>query len=150
MEKNYIASIVGAQFEAGQSDQVQLIVPCYYKKTDEETVLAYSEFDKNNADLEIKSTLTIDKNGIATLTRESSQNKSKMTFEKGKRHISGYATEYGTIMIGVYGKEIHYDLNENGGTIELNYNLDFNAEELSSHVAIIKIKKGENKNGENS
>lgn len=150
MQKNYIASIIGAQFEAGQSDQVQLIVPCFYKRTDEETILSYSEFDKNNADIEIKSTLTIDKNGIATLTRESSENKSKMTFEKGKRHISGYATEFGTIMIGVYGKEVNYNLDEDGGTIELNYNLDFNTEELSSHAAIIKIKKGGSKGVKNS
>ncbi|MDQ5983520.1 MAG: hypothetical protein RUMPE_00544 [Eubacteriales bacterium SKADARSKE-1] len=148
MGKDYIVSIIGTQITGEQAEEVQLLVPCSYRKTENTVYLNYSEFDKNNDNSEIKSTLEIDENNMVTLIRDGTQ-KSKLTLEKGKRHLCSYNTDFGTIMIGAFAKEINYDLNENGGFIELLYSLDVNTEFLSTNLVLIRIKKGENKNVSN-
>lgn len=148
MKKDYIVSIIGTQINGEKAEEVQLLVPCYYHKTETTTYLNYSEFDKDNGDNEIKSTLKIDENNMVTLIRDGIQ-KSKLTLEKGKRHLCSYNTEFGNLTIGAFAKEINYDLNEDGGFIELLYSLDVNAEFLSTNLVLIRIKKGETKNVSN-
>lgn len=142
MKKNHVVSITGKQTIGTDTEEIQLIVPCYYKKDGSFIHLEYSEFDKNNEQSEIKSTLEIDQNNMVTLIRDGSQ-KSKLTLEKGKRHLCSYETEYGIITIGAYTNEIKYNLNEQGGYIELLYSLDVNTEALSTNLVVIEIKKGE-------
>lgn len=143
MEKDYTASIIGTQIIGEQSEEVQLLVPCLYHKAENSIYLNYSEFDKGNSNNEIKSTLKIDENNMVTLIRDGIQ-KTRLTLEKDKRHLCSYDTEFGPITIGAFTKEINYDLNEDGGFIELLYSLDVNTELISTNLVLIKIKKGEN------
>lgn len=148
MEKNYIISIIGTQINGDKSEEVQLLVPCSYRKTKKSVHINYSEFDKNNNNFEVKSTVEINENNMVTLIRDGFQ-KSKLTLEKGKRHLCSYNTEYGTITLGTFAKKINYELNEDGGYIELLYSLDINTAFLSTNLVIIRIKKGENNNVSN-
>ncbi len=48
---------------------------------------------------------------------------STMVFQEGKSHDSLYQMEYGALMLTVTATRVFYDLVEDGGTIDLIYNI---------------------------
>ncbi len=49
---------------------------------------------------------------------------SQMVFRQGKRHLSVYRTLYGEMTIGVHARHVMVDLDENGGDLELDYDIE--------------------------
>ena len=49
---------------------------------------------------------------------------SKMIFKKGEKRLCNYATPYGTIPVGVNPTLLASRLDENGGTVEIEYIMD--------------------------
>lgn len=63
--------------------------------------------------------------GGVTMIRQGEKN-AELVIEKDKRYTCMYATEYVDLTLGVFGKEIKSELNENGGRLFFSYTLDFN------------------------
>lgn len=140
MSKKYVASIIGKQEVCGQKDEIQLLVPCEYKVEKDFKYILYEEFKDNDPKSKVLSTLKIFNDGLVVLTRTGKKN-SKLTLEKNKRHQCLYDTEVGSLMIGVYTKDISYSLSENGGIINLSYSLDSYSELLSNNTVNITVKE---------
>lgn len=51
---------------------------------------------------------------------------SLMVFEKGRRHTSGFNTEYGVIEVGVTARKLDVDINDLGGHFNVEYILEVN------------------------
>ena len=49
---------------------------------------------------------------------------SQMVFRQGKRHLSHYRTPYGEMTIGVNARHVLVDMDENGGELELDYDIE--------------------------
>ena len=58
-----------------------------------------------------------------SILREGQVN-SQMVFETGRRHLTMYNTPYGTMAIGVKTRKMKVDLDETGGSIEIDYALE--------------------------
>ncbi len=61
--------------------------------------------------------------GKVTLSRVGAL-RSEMHFQVGQHHHSLYQTEFGALQITVYASQVDYELDENGGTLDLVYAID--------------------------
>ena len=61
--------------------------------------------------------------GTVTLTRVGALN-SQMVFQEGVAHDSLYQMDFGALLLTVKATRVFYDIVEDGGTIDLVYNID--------------------------
>lgn len=66
---------------------------------------------------------------------------SRMVFRKGKKHSFLYGTPYGTLAMGINTSFIDVFLNEQGGSLDMAYDLDFENALLSRNQISISIKE---------
>lgn len=66
---------------------------------------------------------------------------SRMVFRKGKKHSFLYGTPYGTLAMGINTSFIDVFLNEQGGSLDMAYDLDFENAILSRNQISISIKE---------
>lgn len=85
----------------------------------------------------VVTTFTVEE-GKITLTRTGKLN-SQMVFCEGIRHDSLYQVEFGALMISVCAKSIQVSLDDNGGTIDLVYDIEIEqtmAGQIDYHLEI--------------
>ena len=63
----------------------------------------------------------------------------QMVFRQGKRHLSLYNTPYGEMTIGVHARHVLVDMDENGGDIELDYNIEMDHAVTGRNVFLIHV-----------
>ena len=51
---------------------------------------------------------------------------SEMVFEEGRRHMSLYSTPYGSMEVGILARKLRSTLDQNGGKLEINYDIEIN------------------------
>ena len=61
--------------------------------------------------------------GVVTLTRTGGL-KSQMVFRQGQSHDSLYQMDFGALMLTVCARKVAYTLDENGGTVDLVYDIE--------------------------
>ena len=76
----------------------------------------------------------------AVITREGSVS-SKMIFMEGKLNVFLYNTPWGSMTMGIDTHSIESDLNEHGGSIDIDYTLTFDRAPLSRNRFSVKIKE---------
>ena len=76
----------------------------------------------------------------AVITREGSVS-SKMIFMEGKLNVFLYNTPWGSMTMGIDTHKIESSLNENGGSIDIDYTLTFDHAPLSRNRFSVKIKE---------
>jgi len=94
----------------------------FYKKEDS-YYISYSESPVTGLD-GTTTTIKIASDSI-TLMRCGSVS-SLMVFEKGRRHTSGFDTEYGVIEVGVTARKVDVNINDKGGHFNVEYILEIN------------------------
>lgn len=133
-------NIKGTQEIDGNTDVMEFVSVGKYMKTEDSVVLEYDEgvsFGING----VKTKLTLHNDGIVTLERSGGKY-GNLVVEEGKRHLCQYSTEYGDIMIGIFGESIKNELTESGGTLSLQYSIDVNAGLLSKNKVEISVREG--------
>jgi len=66
---------------------------------------------------------------------------SRMVFQRGRKHRFLYGTPFGTLAMGISTRSIDTQLSENGGSLDLAYDLDFENALLSRNEINITIKE---------
>lgn len=64
---------------------------------------------------------------------------SQMVFRQGKRHLSVYRTPYGEMTIGVHARHVLVDMDENGGDLELDYDIEMDHTLTGRNVFAIHV-----------
>ncbi len=122
MKKYVIISVKGTQTSSGQEANILELVTegKYYKKGD-----AYFITYKESEVTGMEGTTTTLKiaDGVVTLMRFGSVN-SQFIFEQGQKHLSYYDTSYGTFTVGVYANEVNVKVDDEGGEIRVDYQLE--------------------------
>ena len=123
MENNVIISIRGKQsFEAQEDDTIELVTEgCLEPDGDDGYTLSYPESPLTGLEGTL-TTFQIEPERV-TLLRVGEVN-SQMVFEEGRRHLSMYDTPYGALSIGVNTRKMRADLNDRGGSIEIDYAIE--------------------------
>ena len=123
MDKNVILSIRGQQVYDREEPEVTELVTegTLIPGEDGRYTLRYQESELTG--LEGTNTTIDVETGRVTILREGQVN-SQMVFEEGRRHLTMYNTPYGALSIGVNTRRMKVDLDETGGSIEIDYALE--------------------------
>ncbi|MDI6604717.1 MAG: DUF1934 domain-containing protein [Thermoanaerobacteraceae bacterium] len=106
----------------------------YYIKYDESEI---SGMDGTTTTLKVS-------DDVITLIRFGS-NQAKMIFKKDKRYQLDYITPYGKVLLGIKPYKLFVNMNENGGELEIKYDLDLNKEIVSNnelHLTVREVNNG--------
>lgn len=131
-----IVSIQGIQSygEPDNAESVELVTSGELVHTDDEYILTYRESDLTGFGGTL-TTLMIDTGRITML--RSGPVSTQMVFEEGRRHLSFYHTDEGSLMVGVQARLVKAVLNDVGGDIEMEYDVEI--DHALSGVSHVKI-----------
>ncbi|MGB9780224.1 DUF1934 domain-containing protein [Caldanaerobacter sp.] len=137
--KKAIISVKGMQRnDIDEVDTIELITEgSFYIKGDTFYVV-YEESELSGMD-GTTTTLKITRDKV-TLLRFGT-NKSKMIFEKNKRHETDYNTPYGKILLGIMSTDLAVDMGETGGEVKIKYVLDLNNQRVSNNELHLRVRE---------
>lgn len=122
MNKNVIISVKGYQTSIDKdTNKLELVTEGKYYKKDDTYYISYKESEVTGMD-GTTTTLKV-RDGIVTLTRYGSVN-SQFIFQQGQKHVSYYDTVYGAFTIGVFTNEVNINVDDSGGEIWVDYQLE--------------------------
>ena len=121
MKKQVILSICGKQYYADQEPEViELTTEGTMEKTENGWDICYMETELTGL-AGVHTSFLVEQDRI-TLTRTGKLN-SQMVFTEGQSHDSLYQMEFGALMITVNATKIQAELGEQGGTVDLCYDI---------------------------
>ncbi len=122
MKKEMVLSLKATQTYIGQEpDVIELVTVGTLENTDKGWHINYEETALTG--LEGVSTSFLLEDNCVTLTRTGKLN-SQMFFQEGIRHDSLYEMEFGALMLTVCATKISSDLSFQGGTVDLQYEIE--------------------------
>lgn len=122
MSKEVILSIRGQQSYEGQDQEViELVTEGALERTESGWSITYEESDLTGLK-GVVTTFAVEP-GKIVLTRQGSLS-SRMVFEEGVFHDSLYEMEFGALMLTVRAGKVAYEIDENGGSIDLQYSIE--------------------------
>lgn len=140
MNKPVIIKIKGLQdLHSGDDDEkMELITMGKYSKRNGSYYVSYKESEVTGME-GVVTTVKI-KGDMVTVKRFGKVTAS-LIFEKNKRNICHYNTPYGAMMIGIDTKKLLSNVNDNGGSIDIDYNVDINNVLTGSNTLHMTIKE---------
>ncbi|WMJ22063.1 DUF1934 domain-containing protein [Paludicola sp. MB14-C6] len=138
MKKNVFIKIKGIQQIEDDQDVTELFTQGLLYKKNNNYYITYDESETTGYEGST-TTLKVEGNDKVTLMR-SGNVKSHLIIENGTRNVGHYGTNEGSLMVGVYTKQMDSNLNENGGDIYFRYALDINSTLISENEVFINVK----------
>lgn len=100
----------------------------------------YKEYDDENSGQEKTTIVKVESGGKIAIIRPGLY-ESRLLLELGRRHQCHYRTLAGDLMIGVFTDRIAMNLDDEGGTLDVSYSLDFNSDLASRNEFHIDVKR---------
>lgn len=122
----------------GNTEENELISVGTYDYSPEKSVLGYDEPSENGYEGSY-TTLEIYSDRMVDLVRNGGSG-AELVIEPGKCHYCQYGTPYGMLNICVSSKYIKNNLTPEGGTVEAEYNISFNACSIGDFLLEIKVR----------
>ena len=139
MEKTVTISVKAKQeMGDGPADSMELVTQGVLQRDGDIYILSYQESEVTG----LEGTLTtfhVEPERI-TLMRMGEFN-SQMVFELGRRHLSMYNTPYGALSIGVNTRHLLAELDDRGGSIEIDYDLELEHAMVGHNSFSIRVKE---------
>ena len=140
-QHNVVITLRGKQYlEEGAPEAIELVTEGLMEWKDGCCTLTYLETELTG----MGSTKTViqARGEEVTILREG-EVYTQMVFRQGKRHLSLYNTPYGKMTIGVHARHVLVDLDENGGDLELDYNIEMDHAVTGRNVFAIHVERSE-------
>lgn len=134
-----LITIIGHQKFDDDKDQVEMKTVGTVEYDDDNYIIRYNE-ELENSTAPLRAKLNIAKDESKVEMIKSGAYSSCLIIEKSKRHLCNYGTEYGDMLMGIFGREVENDFNENEGTFKFSYDIDINGAISSQNNVIIKFK----------
>ena len=134
-----VITIIGHQKFDDDKDQVEMKTVGTVEYDDDNYIIRYNE-ELENSTAPLRAKLNIAKDESKVEMIKSGAYSSCLIIEKSKRHLCNYGTEYGDMLMGIFGREVENDFNENEGTFKFSYDIDINGAISSQNDVIIKFK----------
>ena len=139
MEKTVTISVKAKQeMGDGPADSMELVTQGVLQRDGDIYILSYQESEVTGLDGTL-TTFHVEPERV-TLMRIGEFN-SQMVFEEGRRHLSMYNTPYGALSVGVNTRHLMAELNEHGGSIEIDYDLEMEHAIIGRNVFHIQVKE---------
>lgn len=122
--------------EAVEDETMTMLTSGTMELTDEQAVLRYEEQIDESLPMQ-QVTVTVDDKGV-TMTRDGAYT-THMVFRMGCRYEGMYHTPMGDMDLAVYCTRVAYDLGDDGGAVELSYQLDLNGAFAAMHDMELRV-----------
>lgn len=139
MAKKALITIIGHQSYDDDKDKIEMKTIGTIDADDKDYIIRYNE-ELENSSTPIKAKLKIAKDESRVEMIKSGPYSSCLVIEKSKRHLCNYGTEYGEMLMGIFGKNIKNSYEENQGEFEFSYEIDVNGAISSQNKVIIKYR----------
>lgn len=134
-----LITIIGHQKFDDDKDQVEMKTVGTFEHDEDNYIIRYNEeLENNTAPLRAKLNIAKDESKVEMI--KSGAYSSCLIIEKSKRHLCNYGTEYGDMLMGIFGREIETEFNETEGTFKFSYDIDINGAISSQNDVIIKFR----------
>ncbi len=138
-ENNVIISIRGQQaFQGAEEETMELVTEGILQREQGAYTLSYQESEVTGLGGTL-TTFQIEPDCV-TLMRVGEVN-SQMVFQKGRRHMSLYETPYGSFAVGINTRRMRADLDDQGGEIEIDYNIEIDHKVAGINLFHINVRK---------
>ena len=139
MDRKALIKITGTQRFGDDSDKIEMTTVGSLEETESQYILKYSEEQEpplrpNNV------RLSIGKDGEKVEMLRSGGVGSLLIIERSKRNLCNYATEFGGLLMGIYGKNIEHDFDGKRGTFTFGYDIDVNGALTSENEVTVELK----------
>lgn len=134
-----LITIIGHQKFDDDKDQVEMKTVGTFEHDDDNYIIRYNE-ELENSTAPLRAKLNIAKDESKVEMIKSGAYSSCVIIEKSKRHLCNYGTEYGDMLMGIFGREIETEFNETEGTFKFSYDIDINGAISSQNDVIIKFR----------
>lgn len=134
-----LITIIGHQKFDDDKDQVEMKTVGTFEHDDDNYIIRYNE-ELENSTAPLRAKLNIAKDESKVEMIKSGAYSSCLIIEKSKRHLCNYGTEYGDMLMGIFGREIKTEFNETDGTFKFSYDIDINGAISSQNDVIIKFR----------
>ena len=142
MERKALITIIGRQNYNGDRDKVEMKTVGTIDQDNENYIISYNE-ELENSTIPLKATLNIAKDESRVEMMKSGPYSSCLIIERSKRHLCNYGTEYGDMLMGIFGKNIENKYEENEGSFDFSYEIDINGAISSQNDVTIKFRINE-------
>jgi len=116
--------------EGEQSDGLQLLTSGELITLSDGYLIRYEEIiNESHAPTRVELSL---KEGFVTIQRQG-EFETNLVFRKGQRYESQYVTPFGLIDLAIFCTKMRYGMNEQGGFLHLQYQLDINGHFEAMH-----------------
>ena len=136
--KDVMIKVLGIQSQPDGTDEdrIELVTEGQYEFTDGKITITYDESELTGF-IGCVTTFVIYPDYIV-LNRQGELN-TDMIFDNSRRHVCHYDTPVGTMALGIVTLDSKYSLDENGGHMEVHYNLDVDNIAFSKNSFIIDV-----------
>lgn len=143
MRQDFVINIIGKQYVDNEEDKIEVMTLGHYTEKNGHRYIIYKEYDDENGDQE-KTTIVKVESGSKIAIIRPGLYESRLLLELGRRHQCHYRTLVGDLMIGVFTDRISMNLDDEGGTLDVSYTLDFNSGLASRNEFHIDVKRAGN------
>ena len=141
MKKDVIISIKGLQQnEEDAADPVTLVTAGRYYRKNGSYYLSYEETELTGL-AGTRTTLRVAPDSVRVI--RTGLYPSQLVFEKGKRHLSLYHTDYGDLSVVVSTHSIQNTLTDDGGALDVKYAIEVGSSPLGVNHLSLNIKNAE-------
>ena len=139
MKKNALIRIVGKQKYGIDSDKIEMTTVGTIEEKDDCFILRYDE-EQEPPRNPLKTKLTITKDEQRVEMMRSGDYSSLLIIERSKRNLCNYGTDFGDILMGIYGKNIDSSFNGSEGTFFFGYDIDINGALTSENEVKVTVR----------
>lgn len=122
---NAVITITSVRKDGDDVDTTQIVTEGGYTYLCNGCEFTYTETDATG--FEGSSTVVRIENGQRLEMQRSGTANTELLVETGKKNYCMYGTPFGDLTIGVLGKSVSADIDENGGKISVEYVMDMNS-----------------------
>lgn len=137
--KDVIIKIKGAQgLDLDDAQVIEFTTEGTMEVNEDGYILRYDEGQMMGLG-NVSTVLTAKKNGTVVLDRNGDLN-SRLIIRHNRRTSCFYSIPQGELTLGIYGKTVDVNLNDEGGTVKLEYAIDTDMKPLSNNIVEIEVK----------
>ena len=139
MAQEVMISVKGIQqFDAMDKDSIELVTRGSLEREDGMLTLRYEESELTGLEGTL-TTIQVEPERVTML--RTGQVNTQMVFQEGRRHLSMYNTPYGAMTVGVNTRHLYAELDEDGGELEIDYNIGIDHTVTGRNIFRINVKK---------
>ena len=139
MAQEVMISVKGIQqFDAADKDSIELVTRGCLDREGGMLTLQYEESELTGLEGTL-TTIQVEPERVTML--RTGQVNTQMVFQEGRRHLAMYNTPYGAMTVGVNTRHLFAELGEDGGEIEIDYNIEIDHTVTGRNVFHINVKK---------